>query len=63
METLLQRAHAGIGGKRLAVVAHSSSDQFDLLTTGNPVGACGVQAGVGMTRQDCRIYTDPQRCS
>jgi hypothetical protein len=32
-------------GERLAVVGYSSSD--------NPVGACGVLAGVETTRQDC----------
>jgi hypothetical protein len=40
--------------------AYSSSDRFDLLTPSNPVGAHGVLAGVGMTRQDCRIYTGPK---
>jgi hypothetical protein len=48
-----------------AACDHSSSDLFDLLpstllrifdTTGISVGARGVLADMGMTRQDCGIY-------
>jgi hypothetical protein len=48
-----------------AACDHSSSDLFDRLpstllrifdTTGISVGARGVLADVGMTRQDCGIY-------